>query len=85
MSGKHLYAIARAIKSHMAEFATDENYGEQSDPVSLKHLNWMMCEIATRRVDGEKAHRWIGYAQGVLIAQSHMTLDEARVIVRSQL
>ena len=76
-----IYNAARAMKDHLKiVVAADVDFGDLNDPASLKHLNWMLCEMCTGRVTKEKAHRWLGYIQGVLVAQCHMTLDEAKEI-----
>lgn len=46
------------------------------------HAMWMLWEIADKRIEGRKAHRWLGYAQAILIGQSAMTLDDAKQLNR---
>jgi len=77
----NIYNAARGTKNHIKMLVgPNVDLGKLKDPASLKHLNWMLCEICTGRVTKEKAHRWLGYIQGVLVAQCHMTLDEAKEI-----
>lgn len=51
------------------------------DPTHLSHLAWM-CETAVNehipaaRID--KAMRWLGFVQGVLVARGFYTLAEVR-------
>lgn len=44
------------------------------------HL-WEMCDkIQDGRVEGEKAHRWLGYIQGVLVSHQVGTLEEMKLM-----
>ncbi len=47
-----------------------------------KHLLWMLEQIEYGEVTGEKAHRWIGYIQGVLVAMHVATVGEMRDLNR---
>ena len=42
------------------------------------HAMFMAFEIMEGRVAGDKAHRWLGYAQGILVGQEVMSLDDAK-------
>lgn len=44
------------------------------------HLHYMIDEIASGRVSGEKSHRWLGFLQGVLVATGTVTLKEMKQI-----
>lgn len=44
----------------------------------LEHSVWMLQQIATGAVTGEKAHRWLGYAQGVLCEAGFINLQDAK-------
>jgi hypothetical protein len=46
--------------------------------VGIEHASWMLGEIIAGRVEGRKAHRWLGYAQAILVEASWLTLDEAK-------
>ena len=43
-----------------------------------EHLLWMLDQIREKKVTGEKAHRWIGYIQGILVARGVTTVNEER-------
>lgn len=43
------------------------------------HLRYMIEEIESGRVAGEKSHRWLGYLQGVLVATGAATLEEVKL------
>ncbi|HVI42704.1 MAG TPA: hypothetical protein VM577_18890 [Anaerovoracaceae bacterium] len=42
------------------------------------HLLWMIEEILNGNVDGEKAHRWIGFIQGVLWDDCYFTIEQMK-------
>lgn len=42
------------------------------------HLLWMCEEILSGAVDGEKAHRWIGFIQGVLWDDCQYTIAQMK-------
>jgi len=81
-SNVYIYVTARALKDCIAAtLGTGVDFGDLHVHTSLKHLNWMMCEIGTGRVTGSKAHRWLGYVQGALVAKGYMTHDEIKDII----
>lgn len=45
---------------------------------SLAHAVWMLLEIYWSKVTGNKAHRWLGYAQALLISHRWATLDQMK-------
>lgn len=46
------------------------------------HIIFMLEEIADSRVTGEKAHRWLGYAQGIMVLSGTATLEEMKELNR---
>ena len=47
-----------------------------AEPDSFEHVKWMLQGIADGYITGEKAHRWLGWAQAVIhIHQEDMPLD----------
>lgn len=42
---------------------------EPDDAASYDHLAWMLDGIIDGYVTGDKAHRWLGWAQGVICAR----------------
>jgi len=44
------------------------------------HLNWMVSQILYNFVQGEKAHRWIGWIQGCLCMSGAASLEELKNI-----
>jgi hypothetical protein len=47
--------------------------------VSVEHAAWMLYEIINGTVSGRKAHRWLGYAQGILVMSGRLTLEQAKL------
>jgi hypothetical protein len=46
------------------------------------HLRWMIREIVEGRTVGDKAHRWLGFIQGVLIREDHFKVATERDFTR---
>lgn len=46
------------------------------------HLRWMIEQIRSGVVQGEKSHRWLGFIQGVLIREDHFKVNEERDFTR---
>jgi hypothetical protein len=42
------------------------------------HLTWMIEQLLTGAVTGDKAHRWLGFIQGVLAARGFLNVDDER-------
>lgn len=53
---------------------------EGDSPVGKSHLFEMTSKIISGQVTGEKAHRWLGYIQGVLVASGSVTLEQVKKI-----
>jgi hypothetical protein len=64
------------------ELAEDRHYGFRllaETGVDMAHLRSML-ERVTPEFSEAKLGRWLGYAQGVLVANGCITLDEAKAI-----
>lgn len=46
----------------------------------IDHAGWMLGQIEGGEVTGEKAHRWLGYAQALLVAGDWVTLEAIKDI-----
>lgn len=44
----------------------------------IEHAKWLLVEVATGQVKGNKAHRWLGYAQAILVEYRVMSLNDAK-------
>ncbi len=47
-----------------------------------KHAMWMLRGIMEGYIQHEKAHRWLGYAQGMLVCQGALILEDVECINR---
>lgn len=45
------------------------------EETSKAHIVWMVTEIKDGKVQGDKANRWIGYVQGVLVSGRLTTVE----------
>lgn len=43
-----------------------------------EHLTFMIDSMVSGAVSGEKAHRWLGYLQGVLVATGAASLEQMK-------
>ncbi len=50
------------------------------DGSTVEHARWMLDGIAFGYVQHEIAHRWLGYAQAILVLNGEVTLDEMKTI-----
>lgn len=50
---------------------------------SNAHLCWMLREIAAMNWQETKAHRWLGFVQGVMACKGLIDVDEERELTRS--
>jgi len=50
------------------------------DGLDKPHVIWMLNGIILGYVTGEKAHRWLGWAQAVVCAYEYTTLEDLKVI-----
>ena len=47
---------------------------------TLEHAAWMLDEIISENIEGEKAHRWLGYAQGLIVLEGKATMADFKVV-----
>lgn len=50
------------------------------DATTTEHLLDMINAIETEKVTGEKAHRWLGWIQGVVCCRGGASLEEMKEI-----
>lgn len=48
--------------------------------VELYHITWMLEGIIAGYVQHEKAHRWLGWAQGVIVSRKIKTVQTMKQI-----
>lgn len=46
--------------------------------IELCHQHWLLLEVFNEKVLGEKAHRWLSWAQGVLAANGVLSLEDCK-------
>lgn len=56
--------------------------GQGPDKTSNPHLCWMLTHILTMDVTDTKAHRWLGFVQGVMAVKGLIDVDTERELVR---
>ena len=61
------------IESHIPEEQTLEGNTQG-------HMVWMLQALAAGDITGEKAHRWIGYAQGLAVMLGLGSLEDMKLI-----
>ena len=44
----------------------------------VTHAVWMLSGITMNYIKREKAHRWLGYAQALLVVHGKIDLDDAK-------
>lgn len=54
---------------------------KEDDETSPEHLNWMLNELHTLTPD-DKANRWLGFVQGILIAKGVTSVGIEREVTR---
>jgi len=54
----------------------------ESKEVQENHMIWMVDQIQKGKITGEKAHRWIGFVQGVLVSRGVTSVDQEANRVR---
>jgi len=55
-------------------------FRRDSDGMGLSHAGWMLIEVGTEKVTGEKAHRWLGWAQSIIVNHGYLELKECKDI-----
>ena len=56
------------------------NAPEKNDEFGKDHLRNMVNKIESGEVSGDKAHRWLGYLQGVLVVTGGTTLEDMKQV-----
>lgn len=77
--------IPNPVIDHYDEWLAKKTKKIECIPVpgyTYPHLRWMLAEIKSGRVSGEKSHRWLGFIQGVLIREDHFSVNAERDFTR---
>lgn len=76
----NIVEVATDIKdTYLAEVESWRHVGFEE---RVEHLVWMLNGIIQGYVQHEKAHRWIGFVQGVLLAQEMASVADLKKINR---
>lgn len=79
MTREQAVAAARAIDAeYLAHVSSYARWSESG--INNPHLRWMVEQMAA--MSDNKTQRWLGYIQGVLVAQGRATLADMREINR---
>jgi len=69
----------RSLKDPIGQDARSPDVSDEAD--SFEHVEWMLKGIVDGYIKGEKAHRWIGWAQAVIhIHQEDVPLEHFKEI-----
>ncbi len=58
----------------------DDGLDRDPNGKTLAHARWMLNGISVGYIQFEKAHRWLGYAQAIIVSHGAATLDELKDI-----
>lgn len=78
--GMNVHTVAVEILAALEESVTVER---DDSGMSVNHAAWMLQGIASGYVQHEKAHRWLGYAQGLLVVHGAATLEQMKEVNRN--
>lgn len=53
---------------------------EGKEEINPAHIMRMLEQVESGEIWGEKAHRWVGYAQGVLLCKTDLTLEDVKYV-----
>lgn len=69
---------AKAMRPYLDKCKTNNVSGGEA--TTIEHLAAMLTSIETGSVSGEKAHRWLGWVQGVVCCRGGATLEEMKSV-----
>lgn len=72
--------VVKASVSTFSSIKSKQDIGRDPLGKSVSHALWMLKRISKGFIVDERAHRWLGYAQGLLVVHGELTLDEVRNI-----
>lgn len=69
-----------AAKTTIATVEVQGKFAFQRDKYgrTIGHAMWMLRGIAEGYIQHGKAHRWLGYAQGLLVTHGEISLEDAK-------
>lgn len=69
-----------AASTRLTVTASDPSNWPPHGPLSQTHVEDMLERIDSGEIAGEKAHRWLGWAQAACVAAGAGTLDDMKEI-----
>ena len=60
------------------ELVYSSNLPAFNDSYGKNHLHYMLSKIVSGEISGTKAHRWLGYVQGVIVFSDGATLEQLK-------
>lgn len=57
-----------------------EEKRDRDEPDSYYYVEWMLRGIIDGYIQHEKAHRWLGWAQAIILVQQGVDLDQLKLI-----
>lgn len=74
-------AAERILKLFEGSVTLDQNAPKQDTRgKTLAHAFWMLEGIASGYISGRKSHRWLGYAQALLVTHDAQALHQCKAI-----
>lgn len=70
--------LAKSILATLDIILPDAQPNPETSHVSVSYLKWMAYQVRDGGFDKEKANRWIGFIQGVLVARNLTTVEHER-------
>lgn len=64
-------------RGHLATVVGKRHQDSEKHP---EHLAWMLDGIIIGYIQHEKAHRWLGFVQGMLVAQGKFSVYELKIV-----
>jgi hypothetical protein len=72
--------VHKAAEQTLLHLGSHDTASQNPDGVGSDHAIWMLRGITLGYIQHEKAHRWLGYAQAIVVATSVLTLAEVKDI-----
>ena len=69
----NIQKVAQTLLDDVGFTAKRDEHGR-----TVEHALWMLLGIASGYIQNEKAHRWLGYAQGILVHTDIVTLSDMK-------
>lgn len=52
----------------------------EGDPCGGQHIDYMLAELESGRISGNKAHRWLGWVQAIACEKGDVSLEALKAI-----